>query len=58
MCFTMIALGVILSFLFVIMCILTFKFACVVFNFSEWLSDAIDDLTKWIFYTFERMWQR
>lgn len=58
MCFTMIALGVILSFLFVALFVFLFNFAYIVFDISEWIVDTIADVVEWIFDTFERMWQR
>ncbi|WP_314046537.1 hypothetical protein [uncultured Granulicatella sp.] len=58
MCFTMIALGVILSFLFVVLFVFLFNFAYIVFDISEWIGDTIADVVEWIFDTFERMWQR
>lgn len=58
MCFTMIALGVILSFLFVVLFVFLFNFAYIVFDISEWIVDTIADVVEWIFDTFERMWQR
>lgn len=58
MCFTMIALGVILSFLFVVLFVFLFNFAYIVFDISEWIRDTIADVVEWIFDTFERMWQR
>lgn len=58
MCFTMIALGVILSFLFVVLFVFLFNFAYIVFDIAEWIVDTIADVVEWIFDTFERMWQR
>lgn len=58
MCFTMIALGVILSFLFVVLFVCIFNFAYIVFDIAEWIVDTIADVVEWIFDTFERMWQR
>lgn len=58
MCFTMIALGVILSFLFVVLFVCIFNFAYIVFDIAEWIVDMIADVVEWIFDTFERMWQR
>ena len=53
---TMIALGVILSFLFVALFVCIFNFAYIVFDIAEWIGDTIVDVTEWIFDTFERMW--
>ena len=58
MCFTMIALGVILSFLFVALFVFLFNFAYIVFDIAEWIGDTIAYVVEWIFDTFERMWQR
>lgn len=58
MCFTMIALGVILSFLFVALFVFLFNSAYIVFDIAEWIVDTIADVVEWIFDTFERMWQR
>ena len=58
MLLTMIALGVILSFLFVVLFVCIFNFAYIVFDISEWIGDMIVNLVEWIFDTFERMWQR
>lgn len=58
MCFTMIALGVILSFLFVVLFVCIFNFAYIVFDIAEWIGDTISDVVEWIFDTFEGMWQR
>lgn len=58
MCFTMIALGVILSFLFVVLFVFLFNFAYIVFDIAEWILDTIANVVEWIFDTFERMWQR
>ena len=58
MCFTMIALGVILSFLFVVLFVCIFNFAYIVFDIAEWIVDTIANVVEWIFDTFERMWQR
>ena len=54
----MIALGVILSFLFVVLFVCIFNFAYIVFDIAEWIVDTIADVVEWIFDTFERMWQR
>ena len=54
----MIALGVILSFLFVALFVCIFNFAYIVFDIAEWIGDTIADVVEWIFDTFERMWQR
>lgn len=54
----MIALGVILSFLFVALFVCIFNFAYIVFDIAEWILDMIANVVEWIFDTFERMWQR
>ena len=54
----MIALGVILSFLFVALFVCIFNFAYIVFDIAEWILDTIANVVEWIFDTFERMWQR
>ena len=47
----MIALGVILSFLFVALFVCIFNFAYIVFDIAEWIGDTIANVVEWTFDT-------
>lgn len=47
----MIALGVILSFLFVVLFVFLFNFAYIVFDLAEWIGDTIANVVEWTFDT-------